>query len=71
VKGFLSFNPLAHSHVPPDVTAQSCARARYLEILFGVVFTQLMVYFDEEISTFGYVVGVILPSKFKLISENF
>jgi len=26
-----------------------------------------MVYFDEEVATFGYVVGVFLARKFKLI----
>jgi hypothetical protein len=30
-----------------------------------------MVYFGEELATFDYVVGVLLPRKFKLISENF
>ena len=29
------------------------------------------IYFDEELASFGYVVGVFLPPKFELISENF
>jgi len=71
MKGFLPFNPLAFTHVPPDVRVQSCSRTRYLKILFGNLFTKFMVYFDEEINTFGYVVDFFLPRKFKLISENF
>ena len=42
-----------------------------MEILLGIVFTKFIVYFDEEINTFGYVVDFLLPRKFKLISENF
>jgi len=41
---------------------QSCARTRYLEILLGLVFTEFMFYFGEELATFGYVVGVF-PTK--------
>ena len=39
--------------------------------LFGTVFTKFMVYFGEELATFGYVVGVFLPRKFQLILRIF
>jgi len=32
-------------------------RTQYLEILFGIVFTKFMVYFDEEISDFQLCCG--------------
>jgi hypothetical protein len=52
VKGFLSINLLCFTHDLPDVTTQSCARSRCLEILFDIVFTKFMVYFGEEINDF-------------------
>jgi len=37
VKGFQSFNPLAFTHVPPEVTASKLiARTGWLEIQFGI-----------------------------------
>jgi hypothetical protein len=36
---------------------QNCARTWYLEILFGSVFTNFMVYFDAEISDFQLCCG--------------
>jgi len=56
VKGFLSFNPLPFTHVPPDVTT-SADRGVGVWKLFGVVITKFMVYFGEELTIFGYVVG--------------
>jgi hypothetical protein len=42
-----------------------------VETLFGIVFTKFMVYFGEELATFGYVVGVFLPWKFQFILRIF
>jgi hypothetical protein len=42
-----------------------------VETLFGMVFTKFMIYFGEELATFGYVVGVFLPRKFKIILRIF
>jgi len=42
-----------------------------VETLFGIVFTKFMVYFGEELATFGYVVGVFLLQKFQLNFKNF
>jgi hypothetical protein len=58
VKGFLSFNTLPFTNIPPDVAVQSCAGTRRLEILFGVVFTKFMVYLINKLATFSYAVGV-------------
>jgi hypothetical protein len=41
-----------------------------LEILFGIVLTKFIAYFDEEISDFRFVVDVFLERKLKLIFEN-
>jgi hypothetical protein len=62
VKGFLSFSTLALTLVPPKMTIPD-ARALYLEISFGIVFTKFIAYFD--------VVDVSLARKFTLIPENF
>ena len=61
VKGFLSFNPISFTHVPPDVTASKLCEYSILEILFGIVFTKLMVYFSEEISNFQLCCGGFFP----------
>jgi uncharacterized BrkB/YihY/UPF0761 family membrane protein len=58
VKGFLSFNPLAFTHVLPDVTT-SAVRGVAVWKLFGFVFTIFMVYFGEELATFGYLASVL------------
>jgi len=50
---------------------QSCAKTCCMEILYYIVCTKLMDYFDVEISTFGYVVGVFHTRIIKIISENF
>ena len=46
-------------------------RLGYLEIVVCIVFTKFIVYSSEEIATFGYVVGVFFPGKFKLIFREF
>jgi len=71
VKGLLSFNPLAFAHVPPDVTTSKLCGTRYLETLFGILFTKFMVYFSKEISDFQLRCGRFFPRKYNLISENF
>jgi hypothetical protein len=52
VKEFLSFNVLAFTHVPPDVTTSKLGEDSMFEILFGIVFTKFMVYSGKEISDF-------------------
>jgi hypothetical protein len=52
MKGFLSFNPLAFTHVPPDVTISSLCEELLLAILFDTVCTKLMVNVGEEFSDF-------------------
>jgi hypothetical protein len=42
-----------------------------VETVIGIVFRKFMVYFGEELATFGYVVGVFLPWKFQLILKIF
>jgi hypothetical protein len=42
-----------------------------LETLFGIVFSKFMVYFGEELATFGYVVGIFLQRKFELTLRIF
>jgi hypothetical protein len=71
VKGFPSFNPLAFTHAPLDVTISMLCEDLILETLFGIEFSKFMVYFGEELVTFGYVVGVFLPRKFQLILRIF
>ena len=39
--------------------------------LSDFVVTTFMVYLVEELATFGYIVGVFLPRKFKLILRIF
>jgi hypothetical protein len=53
--------PVAFTHVRPDVTMQSCARSWCVGILFIS---------KENLTTFGYIVGVSFQLKCKLISEN-
>jgi len=72
MKGLQSFNPLAFTHVLPDVTNSKL----YEDLMFGKLclalylqnlwFTLVM-----KLVTFGYVVGVFLPRKFKLILRIF
>jgi predicted membrane protein len=50
---------------------QSCVSARYLEILFGIVFTNVWFISVKKLSIFSRVVGVFLLRKFKLNYENF
>jgi hypothetical protein len=57
VKGFLSFSPLAFTHVPPDVTTAKLCEDWILAILFGTVCTQLMDNLGEEISDFRLCYG--------------
>jgi len=62
VKRFLSFNPFAFTHVPPDVTT-----SKLCEDLFGksvgIVFTKFMVYSGEEISDFRLCCGRFSPAE--------
>jgi hypothetical protein len=72
VKGFLSFNPLAFTHVPPDVTTSKL----YENLMFGTsvwhcVYKNLWFISVKKLLTFSNVVGIFLPWKFKLISDNF
>ena len=70
MKGFLSFNPLAINHVSPDVTIQNFARTLYLEILCDIVLIKFVVYFEEEISDFDYVLGVFLNGNLNLFPRT-
>jgi len=62
VKGFLSFNPLAFTHVPQGVTtSKQCQDSIFGGILYVIVFTEFMVYFGEEISDFRLCCGSFPP----------
>jgi Na+/phosphate symporter len=70
VKGFLSFNPLAFAHVPPDVTTSNL-----LMLMFGNcvwhVFTEFMFYFGEELTTIGSVVSVFFHGILNFLISDF
>jgi hypothetical protein len=67
----LSFNPLAFTHVPPDVTTSKlCGDSIFGNSVWQCVY-KIKVYSVKKLETFGYVVDVFLPRKFKLISEKF
>jgi hypothetical protein len=67
VKGFLSFNPLAFT--PVDVTTSKlCEDLIFGNSVWGCVYK---ICGFISVKKFGYVVGVFLPRKFIIISENF
>lgn len=61
MKRLLSFNPLASTQGPPDVTIQRCVKTRYLEFLFATVSKKFNSM--EKYATFGYFVRVFLPTE--------
>jgi len=67
VKGFLSFSPLAFTHLPPDMTSSNLCE----DLMFGnclVLCLQNLWFISvKKLATFGYVVGMFLLCKFKLI----
>jgi hypothetical protein len=70
VKGCLSFNPLAFTHVLPEVTTSKLREDLMLGNSVWHCVYKFMVYFGEELATFLYVV-VFFPWKFKLILRMF
>jgi hypothetical protein len=72
VKGFLFFKPLAFTRVHPDVTTSKVWEG----LMFGnsvwhYVYKNLWFISVKKLATFGYVVGVFIPRKFTLVSDNF
>jgi hypothetical protein len=66
VKGFLSFNPLAFTHVPPEVTTSKlCDDLMFGNSVWRCVY-KFMVYFGEELETF-FMVWTFFTWRFKLI----
>ena len=63
VKGFLSFNPLAFPHVPPEVTTSKLCE----DLIFGNYVwywvQKFMVYFGEEIGDFRLCCGRFPPAE--------
>jgi hypothetical protein len=60
VKGFLSFNPLAFTRVPPDVTiSKECEDSIFGNSVGHCVYK----IYGEELATFGYVLGVFPPTE--------
>jgi len=56
VKGFLSFNPLAFTRVPPEVaTSKLCEDLMFGNSVWHCVY-KFMVYIGEELETFVYAV---------------
>ena len=71
VKGFLSLNPLALNHVPPDMTIQDVRGLDVWKSCLAFCLQNLWFISVKKLAIFGYVVGVFLPLKFKFISDNF
>jgi len=70
MKGFLSFNPLVFTHVTPDVIIQVVRGLDVWKFCLTLCLQNLWFTSMKKLVTFGYVVGVFLQWKFKLISEN-
>jgi hypothetical protein len=72
VKGFLTFSPLAFTHVPPDVTTSKlCEDPMFGNSLWHSVYKILGFISVKKLATFNYVVGVFSHRNLSLFSENF
>ena len=72
VKGLLTFNTLAFTHVSPDVTTSKlCGDSIFGNFVWHFVYKNLWFISVKKLATFSYIVEVFLPQKSNLISENF
>jgi hypothetical protein len=71
-EGFLSFNPLAFTHVPPDVTTSKlCEDSIFGNSGWHCVFKIYGFILVKKLVTLGYVAGILSHGNFSLFSENF
>jgi len=72
VKGFLSFKPVAFTHVPPDVTTSKlCEELMFGNSVWHCTYKKLGFILMKKLATFGYIVEVSLPLKFNFYFWEF